>query len=128
MSTPAPLNVSSLPVPDSQTSEDCLFLDVFVPHKIFSGSSCKKDHRQRPKNGGQISLNYPLTFKCTNIFYLILAAVLVWIYGGGYVTGTKSYYGSAASLVSRSLDNNGEGIVFVEINYRLGLFVRILFF
>jgi carboxylesterase type B len=128
MSTPAPLNASSLPVPDSLTSEDCLFLDVFVPQKIFSDASCGKDHRQRPKNGGQVSLKFPIDIQGTNIFYLILAAVLVWIYGGGYVTGTKSYYGSAASLVSRSLDNNGEGIIFVEINYRLGLFVRILFF
>jgi acetyl esterase/lipase len=127
MTTPAPLNASSVPVPDSQTSEDCLFLDVFVPQKVFSEAGCEKDHRHRPKKGGQISLKFPIGTQSTNIFYFILAAVLVWIYGGGYVTGTKSYYGSAASLVSRSMDNDGEGIIFVELNYRLGLFVRILF-
>ena len=53
-------NVSSggggLPTVDPRTTEDCLFLDVVVPKKIFD-------------NAGSGSG----------------AAVLVWIYGGGYV-------------------------------------------
>jgi hypothetical protein len=105
---------------------------VFVPQKVFSDASCEKDHRDqgkqnsKSKNGGQISPRFLFIILVSNVFYLTLAAVLVWIYGGGYVSGTKSYYGSAAGLVTQSLDNDDEGVIFVQLNYRLGLFVRIL--
>lgn len=42
--------------------------------------------------------------------------MLVWIYGGGYVAGSKTGSGDPAGLIKRS----DEGIVFVAINYRLG--------
>lgn len=52
---------SPLPKPDPRESEDCLFLDVFVPEKILE--SAGKGHG---------------------------APVLVWIYGGGYTVGNKN--------------------------------------
>ena len=40
----------------------------------------------------------------------------MWIFGGGYVGGDKAGSGNPSGLLARS--NNG--IIFVEINYRLG--------
>jgi carboxylesterase type B len=44
--------------------------------------------------------------------------VIVWIYGGGYVGGEKSS-AAGVSLITRSMLNGGEGLVFVAINYRV---------
>lgn len=96
-------NVSSLPYKpaplDPRTTEDCLFLDVVVPEKVFSraqsSSASKKD----------------------------LAPVLVWIYGGGYVSGDKSFY-DPSGLIDRSND----GIVYVALNYRVSYLLRKIFF
>jgi carboxylesterase type B len=52
------------------------------------------------------------------------APVLVWIYGGGYTEGDKTSSGSPASLIARSQLDGSEGVIFVTMNYRLGLFVR----
>lgn len=49
--------------------------------------------------------------------------VLVWIYGGGFTTGSKTNSGNPASLIAKAKEDAGEGVVFVAINYRLGLFV-----
>src|ERR1700761_6945467 len=48
--------------------------------------------------------------------------VLVWIHGGGYVQGSKDGAGNPAGLVAESLRGGRDGIVYVQINYRLGLF------
>jgi carboxylesterase type B len=81
--------------PDPRTTEDCLFLDVVVPKKIFDRTKCK-DGKSR-KN---------------------LAPVLVWIYGGGYVGGEKS--GSdPTGLIQRSMGGHDDGIVYVALNYRV---------
>ncbi|KAJ5174215.1 uncharacterized protein N7482_000092 [Penicillium canariense] len=94
-------NISSYPyVPakmDPRTTEDCLFLDVVVPKKIFDTAQ-----------------HTPLVPKRN------LAPVLVWIYGGGYVAGEKSSE-NATGLIERSMVV-GDGIVYVAINYRLGAF------
>lgn len=76
---------------DPRATEDCLFLDVVVPKKIFDKASDEK-----PK----------------------LAPVLVWIYGGGFTLGEKSN-SDASGLIKRSFDDNGEGIVYVALNYRV---------
>ena len=76
-----------------RTSEDCLFLDVVVPQKIFEN----KDE----------ACNAP---------------VLVWIYGGGYTAGSKSDSGNPAGLLTRSESNNADGVIYVSMNYRLGAF------
>lgn len=51
------------------------------------------------------------------------AAVMVWIYGGGFTGGYKTSSGSPAGLIARSQDDGQEGIIYVAMNYRLGLFV-----
>lgn len=79
-------------------SEDCLFLDVFVPEKIFHSA-----HRHRSGGG---------------------APVLVWIFGGGYAFGSKEYWGNPATLIKSSIDGNDEGVVFIAINYRVSLVVE----
>ncbi|KAH7085808.1 carboxylesterase family protein-like protein [Paraphoma chrysanthemicola] len=93
-----PINVSSnigtdqpLPPIDPRTTEDCLFLDVMVPKGIFDAQ----------QNGSG-------------------AAVLVWIYGGGYTAGWKAAapWNSPGGLLRRSNDT----IIYVALNYRLGAF------
>lgn len=49
--------------------------------------------------------------------------VLVFIHGGGYVQGSKTEYGSGAGLLRAAAENERE-LIYVSINYRLGLFVR----
>ena len=63
-------------------TEDCLFLDVVVPQKIFEGAGKGKG-----------------------------APVLVWIYGGGYTGGSKSGSGSPAGLIKRSQSDNSKGVI-----------------
>ncbi|KAJ6126554.1 hypothetical protein N7523_002166 [Penicillium sp. IBT 18751x] len=93
-------NVSSYPyIPqkmDPRTTEDCLFLDVIVPKKIFDRAQNK-----------------------TFVPRKALAPVLVWIYGGGYTEGDKSAY-NPSGLIQES--TGGDGILFVAMNYRLGAF------
>lgn len=51
-----------------------------------------------------------------------MAPVLVWIHGGGFTSGSKTSAGNPAGIISRSKIENDDGIIFVSINYRLGLF------
>jgi carboxylesterase type B len=55
---------------------------------------------------------------------LFTAPVLVWIYGGGYTAGDKQADGTfnPAGLIASSLENEGQGVVYVAVNYRLGLY------
>lgn len=46
------------------------------------------------------------------------ANVLVWIHGGGFTSGSKTSAGNPSGLLAAS----GEPIIYVSINYRLGLF------
>ncbi|PWW76636.1 alpha/beta-hydrolase [Tuber magnatum] len=46
------------------------------------------------------------------------APVLVWVYGGGYIIGSKEMWGDPARLI-QSAD---EPMIYVSINYRLGAF------
>ncbi|KKY23188.1 putative carboxylesterase family protein [Phaeomoniella chlamydospora] len=82
--------------PSSGTSEDCLFLDIFVPKSIFDSSA------KRKRSGG--------------------APVLVWVYGGGYTEGSKVANGSPAGIIKASQANETEGVIVVAMNYRLGAF------
>ena len=79
---------------DPRATEDCLFLDVMVPQKVFNTRTSKVGQRRKG------------------------AAVMVWIHGGGYCAGSK-YDLSPAGLLSRSQLDAAEGIIFVAINYRL---------
>lgn len=124
------INLTSLPTPDPRTSEDCLFLDVVVPEKIFNSASAK-----RKRQDGPYSVQCRPDLPCTEVVELPQnttksggATVLVWIYGGGYVAGDKTGSGNPASLIARSLENGSEGVIFVAMNYRLGLFVSFCIF
>ncbi|KAJ5905017.1 uncharacterized protein N7473_001933 [Penicillium subrubescens] len=89
---------------DPRTAEDCLFLDVVVPQKIFDRA---KKHTDRGQHKSFVPKNK-------------LAPVLVWIYGGGYVGGEKSS-NDPTGLIERS-QVVGDGVVYVALNYRLGAF------
>jgi acetylcholinesterase len=84
---------SSSPVPpaDPRESEDCLFLDVFVPEKVMT--------------------------KATQ-GYAPLTPVLVWIYGGGYTLGNKN--GNPSGLLAASGNSTDSDVICVSFNYRLG--------
>ncbi|KAH8814850.1 Alpha/Beta hydrolase protein [Xylogone sp. PMI_703] len=84
-------SAAQIPPPAPGTSEDCLFLDVFVPEDVF-----KSRHADAP--------------------------VVVWIYGGGYTAGSKVSSGSPAGLIAQSQSDGSPGVIFVAMNYRLGLF------
>ncbi|KAH6645955.1 Alpha/Beta hydrolase protein [Truncatella angustata] len=80
--------------PGENESEDCLFLDVVVSKDIW-------DQR--------CSVKKP---------------VIVWIHGGGFQIGAK--YGTPNSnplgLLDRSFVDDGEGVIWIGLNYRLGAF------
>ncbi|KAK4180096.1 putative esterase and lipase [Triangularia setosa] len=86
--------LGGIPLPlFSGGSEDCLFLDVYVPGKALKNPSIK-------------------------------LPVVVWIYGGGFLFGSKDtmmpdlpFY-DGGGMIGQS--NNG--MIFVAINYRLGAF------
>ncbi|ORY67162.1 Alpha/Beta hydrolase protein [Pseudomassariella vexata] len=48
--------------------------------------------------------------------------VLLWIHGGGFTSGSKISSGSPAGLIARSQLSNESEVIFVSINYRLGMF------
>ncbi|KAK4556861.1 hypothetical protein LTR86_005841 [Recurvomyces mirabilis] len=83
-------------VGDTPMSEDCLFLDVYAPKTVLEGAEAQSIHAGAP--------------------------VLVWIYGGGYVFGSKEYWGNPATLIESSSSNHTEGVIFIALNYRLGAF------
>ncbi|KAG8166539.1 hypothetical protein KVR01_002228 [Diaporthe batatas] len=78
--------------PGELESEDCLFLDVVVPQSAWN----QRSHSLRP--------------------------VMVWVHGGGFQIGAKwgGPLTNPLGLQDRSFDEDGEGVVFVALNYRLG--------
>ncbi|KAG6355082.1 hypothetical protein INS49_004163 [Diaporthe citri] len=76
-----------------EITDDCLFLDVIVPHAVLNKSNTSS-----------------------------LAPVMIWIHGGAYVTGNKidSSAGDPSGLISASQKNGSEGFIYVSMNYRLG--------
>lgn len=51
--------------------------------------------------------------------------VVVFVHGGGYVESHKTASGSGIGLIQAAAED-GDDLVYVAINYRLGLFVRIV--
>ncbi|OBR09222.1 Carboxylic ester hydrolase [Colletotrichum higginsianum IMI 349063] len=96
-------------VPASTITEDCLNLDVVVPEKIFKSTNNSSAGGERP-------------YEPTALTDCDAAPVLVWIYGGGYTVGDKNYCGNPATLIAKSQEDGSDGIVYVALNYRLGLF------
>lgn len=107
---PVQFNISEIPPINPEESEDCLFLDVMVPQKIFDSRQVKggnwiRDAEKRTAGNGNGNG----------------APVLVWIDGGGFSAGYK-HEQEPAGLIARS-QSEGDGIIYVGINYRVGLFV-----
>jgi acetylcholinesterase len=87
---PGANSTSNVTTPGPLETEDCLFLDVFVPEQILARAN---------------SSGYG-------------APVLVWIYGGGYVGGNK--YNNPAGLLAESGKIGDAEVIYVSLNYRLG--------
>lgn len=84
-------------------NEDCLFLDVVVPKEIYYAQNVEDDNHielRKKKIGSG-------------------APVLVWVYGGAYVMGSKSYYGTPTGLLAHSKEAGRQGFVYVAFNYRV---------
>ena len=79
-------------------SEDCLFLDVYVPAALscqpFEGSAHTND---------------------------VAVPVLHWIYGGAYAFGSKEFYFTPLGLFDQLLSQDNPFIL-VASNYRMGLY------
>ncbi|KAL2074226.1 hypothetical protein VTL71DRAFT_8004 [Oculimacula yallundae] len=112
MPEPSATNLTSLLTPGPGVSEDCLFLDVIVPEKVFN---ITKTNATSGYHEAQCEPGQPCKVPSG-------APVLVWIYGGGYTGGSKTGSGNPSSLIATSLENDGEGVVYVAMNYRLGMF------
>lgn len=75
-------------------SEDCLFLDVYVPEKVIS----KRRDGNGKSNPG--------------------APVLVYFQDGAYVSGSKSDQ-NPSGLIATSREDGSTGIIYVGVNYRV---------
>ncbi|GME22918.1 Carboxylesterase type B [Neofusicoccum parvum] len=78
---------------DPRENEDCLFLDIVVPKKVFGNAD--QGHR---------------------------SPVIVWIHGGAFTLGSKTFFANPDRLIERSTTNCSDGVIWVAINYRLGAF------
>lgn len=75
-------------------NEDCLFLDVSVPRSIFA----KRSTTGSSSTGG--------------------AAILVWIYGGGFTLGSKNdpdY--NPTGLITQSQQGGQSGMIVIKVSY-----------
>ncbi|RDW89581.1 carboxylic ester hydrolase-15 [Coleophoma cylindrospora] len=110
----ASLNISALSGPAADVSEDCLFLDLILPEKIYNSpfAVAQRGNSETEEDacGGDESDHGSG------------APVLVWLYGGGYVTGNKKSTDNPSTLLARSVEADGEGVIYVAPNYRLGMF------
>lgn len=109
-------NITAAPPARPGTNEDCLFLDVLVPKEVFDDDM--------KETGAPVY--EPRIIYAERMTFTYLKHRVVWIHGGGYTLGWKTQYGSGVGLINASRRNNKEGIIYVAINYRLGLFVRSL--
>jgi carboxylesterase type B len=90
---PAPLIPANLtaafPSLLPEETEDCLFLDVYVPRRVLENKNTSK------------------------------VAVMVWVHGGGLILGSKTTDGSFKGLLARSMEDGGDPVILVAINYRV---------
>ncbi|ROV89462.1 hypothetical protein VMCG_10229 [Cytospora schulzeri] len=91
-------------------TEACLMLDVYVPTKVF-------DRNVSSTGWSSSSKIYSITEADP-----VKAPVVVWLHGGGFTYGSKTSTGDPAGIIARSMLDDSEGVIFISINYRLGLF------
>ncbi|KAH0439655.1 hypothetical protein CcaCcLH18_02765 [Colletotrichum camelliae] len=84
--------------PNNHTTEDCLFLDVVVPKKVFESAT----------NGTSASGHKAVP-------------VLVWIHGGAYAIGNNIYDNSAdpTGLIRASQADGSPGIIYLLVEYQM---------
>lgn len=76
--------------PNTNVSEDCLYLNLWVPQHL------------RMRHAGSTERQIP---------------ILVWIYGGGYMSGTSTLDVYDADMVAASTD-----VIVASMQYRVGAF------
>ncbi|XP_063980243.1 acetylcholinesterase-like [Diachasmimorpha longicaudata] len=82
--------------PNTNVSEDCLYLNIWVPQKL------RLRHKEAPGGGGMEKKGMPL---------------LVWIYGGGYMSGTATLDVYDANFMAAS-----SNVIIASMQYRVGAF------
>ncbi|PVH68570.1 alpha/beta-hydrolase, partial [Cadophora sp. DSE1049] len=87
-----PASGSTPTVRDPRENEDCLFLDVFAPARVFD-----------------------------NLHNNQSVPVVVYLHGGGFTSGSKDD-AVFNGLIQRTQTEHQRDIIFVAINYRLGAF------
>ena len=92
--SPVPVSLSG-----QEESEDCLFLDVIVPSKIFKRGAKRVSSPKKQS----------------------LAPVLFNVLGGGFYSGDKAGFYKPGGL----LDRGNNSFVYVSINYRVSHFYLI---
>lgn len=80
--------------PNTNISEDCLYLNIWVPQRLRIRHHNDKPLQERPK-----------------------VPVLVWIYGGGYMSGTSTLDIYDADIIAATSD-----VVVASMQYRIGAF------
>ncbi|KAL2072020.1 hypothetical protein VTL71DRAFT_11363 [Oculimacula yallundae] len=90
-----PKDYGAMPAPVEGVHEDCLTLDVIVPKRVWEN---RGNDDSEP------------------------AAVIVGIYGGGFIFGWKDQYANPAGLLKRAGADQWGDVIYVAMNYRLGAF------
>lgn len=80
--------------PNTNISEDCLYLNIWVPQQLRIRHHNDKPLQERPK-----------------------VPVLIWIYGGGYMSGTSTLDIYDADIIAATSD-----VVVASMQYRIGAF------
>lgn len=80
--------------PNTNISEDCLYLNIWVPQRLRIRHHADKPPQERPK-----------------------VPILVWIHGGGYMSGTSTLDVYDADIVAATSD-----VIVASMNYRVGAF------
>ena len=96
------------------TSEDCLFLDLYVPESALAGRNASRQAEGQPFGHPHGAPNASLP-------------VVVWFHGGGYVSGAKDSQDAGVPLYNgtgllSAARHAGRELIFVACNYRLGAF------
>ncbi|XP_066248312.1 acetylcholinesterase-like [Euwallacea similis] len=80
--------------PNTNISEDCLYLNIWVPQRLRIRHHDNKPPMERPK-----------------------VPVLIWIYGGGYMSGTSTLDIYDADIIAATSD-----VIVASMQYRVGSF------
>lgn len=80
--------------PNTNISEDCLYLNIWVPQKL------RLRHKESPDNVGSNGM-----------------AILVWVYGGGFMSGTATLDVYDADIMAAA-----SNAIIASIQYRIGAF------